>query len=201
MLDSVEQWLENRKFKTEEDYRQFAQRLGGSIISMLVPILGLEHDDLTQDEQAAMEQGAQAIGKSITVTQLLTNFASNLKRGRVFLPEDLLNEYHCKLSEMRIGNGGDGFRNLINQLASEAHAELLAGAEKFSALSFDGQRVLKSVLSMNLKLIEKIKDDPDAILERPVELTTGEKFKFQMKHLMGTEGTPEFAHLSERSPH
>ena len=142
-----------------------------------------------------LEEAVRQIGKALVKTHLLTRFASNLKRGRVFLPQEELAKRHCRVAELTQGKADSGFCNLVSKVAGQCRSELLDASRQLDGLSFDGQRVLKSVLSIALRLLDKVEQEPAAILKRPIELTAGEQFKFQLKHVLGIEGGPELKHM------
>ena len=162
MLEAVEQWLSQREFSNRQDFNKFAKKLGGSMVSAIVQIVEREQGS----DVEFINRCSDEIGKSITVAQLLSRFTTNLKRGRVFLPKDRIQSSGCRVSDLCMGRGGPNFEKLIVETVNEAESELLHGAEMLGDISFDGQRVLKSLLSMTMRLLEKIKSDPSAILKR-----------------------------------
>jgi len=198
MLKAVEQWLQDRKFADVEALQKFSDRFGGAAVSSLLPILGLEHGD---ELNAETESAAREIGRNLTRLHLLSRFSSNLKRGRVFLPMSELEESNCKTSDLCMGKSQSGFSELVIKHAKNCEKELLHGSTQLGDLSFDGVRVMKSVLSMALRLVEKIREEPEAVLKRPIELSSGEQFKFQLKHVLGMEGGSALSHLGANEHH
>ncbi len=192
MLEAVEQWLSQREFATVADFDRFANNLGGSMVNALLQIVECEPGA----DPEHINHCANQIGKSIAIAQILSRFRTNLKRGRVFLPQDMIQQSGCRISDLCMGRGGPAFDKLIAGIVKDSESELLQGAELLGDVSFDGQRVLKSLLSLTMRLLEKIKSDPSAILQGPVELTTGEQFKFQLRHILGIEGKPYFTNVA-----
>ena len=186
MLEGVEYWLSRREFKTLDELQEFARLIGGPVIQAIGQIVEYDHGDVESNERRA-----EQIGQAIAVSQMLSRTASNVKRGRVFFPTELLTEYDCRVSDLCLGRGGPGFDRMVQVIADQARSDLLEGAHLLGDLSFDGQRVMKSILSLTLRVLDVIRESPESVLERRVQFSLMEQFRFQLKHILGMEGTKE----------
>jgi hypothetical protein len=56
-------------------------------------------------------------------------------------------------------------------------------------LTFDGQRVLKSLLAVHWELLNRAKENPGKLTTQALELNRRDIGRFRLKQLLGTEGS------------
>ena len=181
VLDGVDLWVRFGKFETYEELAHFGCKIGGSTLNALIPVLEFEQRDY--------EVAGAGMGQAIALTQILVSVASDQQKQRCFLPRNLLRIHDVSLGDIHSEEQRKQFGKLVRHLATQIELEFYEAAPLLNCLSFDGQRVLKSLLAWHWELLNRIKQHPLLLLEHRVELNRREVAKLRLKHLLGTEGT------------
>lgn len=180
VLDGVDLWCRFGQFERYEDLAHFACKIGGSTLNALIPIVEVELRDY--------ESMGAGMGQAMALTQILLNLGPDLKRKRCFLPKALLKSHGLTLLNLHSPEQRDSFAKLIRFLAAQIEQEFYQAAPLLNYLSFDGQRVLKSLLAWHWELLNRLKQDPLYLLDHHLALSRSELAKLRLKHLLGTEG-------------
>ncbi len=180
VLDGVDLWVRFGKFETYEELAHFACKIGGSTLNALIPVLEFEQRDY--------EVAGAGMGQAMAMTQILLNVAPDQQKQRCFLPLGLLRNHDLSLADIHNEEQRTRFSRLVRYLAAQIELEFYEAAPLLNYLSFDGQRVLKSLLAWHWELLNRIKQDPLSLLEHRVALNRREVAKLRLKHLLGTEG-------------
>lgn len=181
ILDGVDSWIRFGAFRTYEQLAQFGCKTGGSAMMALVCIL--------EAERPGFDADAAGTGEAIALTQVLLHTHDELRRHRCLLPMDELHALGISLDETLDEKKKLDFGRFIRSIAARIEQEFFESARVLQYVSFDGQRVLKSLLAWHWELLNRVKQDPLAVLSGRLELTRREAAVLRLKHLLGTEGS------------
>ncbi len=180
ILDGIDLWTRFRKFQTYDELAHFACKVGGGAFNLMIPIIEFENPNY--------EAKAAATGQAIALTQILLGYKADFDQGRCLLPADMLKQFGLTSTEIQSDEQQHAFCRFVRALAVRIELEFYEAAPILRFLSFDGQRVLKSLFAWHWELLTKIKQDPLRLLTHSIELSRGEMAKLRLKHLLGTEG-------------
>ncbi|NGP44532.1 phytoene/squalene synthase family protein [Bacillaceae bacterium SIJ1] len=93
MLQGQRMDIEPKPFLTLADVEQYSYYVAGTVGLMLLPFLAPDTRDL-------LEKDAVKLGKAMQLTNILRDVGEDLHRGRIYLPQQLLNEHHVDLYEL-----------------------------------------------------------------------------------------------------
>jgi phytoene/squalene synthetase len=181
MLDGVDLWIRFGGFRSFDTLTQFACKTGGSAMMAIVCVLEVE--------RPGFEELAAGAGQAIGLTQVLVHSHAALRRGRCLLPSDELKEQGISLDETQPQDQRQPFCRMVRSFAARIEQEFYESAALLHHVSFDGQRVLKSLFALHWELLNHLKQDPLSVLRGRTELSRREMAVLRLKHLLGTEGS------------
>lgn len=126
------------------------------------------------------EQGAIALGKALQLTNILRDIVSDLRRERIYIPQEDLKHFEVSPADLS-GKSGDDL-NRVDLLYFE-----IARARQFFKEAWDAfpktPQAKRQLIAANLMgrfyeaILNKIEKDPLVVFQGKVSLTKGEKFK------------------------
>ena len=193
LFDGIDWWIRFGKFATYDEWAHFAAQLGGSTLHALAVIIGCEH--------RGYESAATQAGQAMALTQMLGLAGSQCTSERCLLPADVLSQCHLDPNDLLADDHGKRFAAMVRGLAARVELEFFEGTSLAAHLSFDGQRVLKSLFSVHWHLLNHIKQDPLHLLHAANQLSRLERFSLRLNHVLGTEGSGNPLVAAMKSPH
>ncbi len=167
-FDSFDQWL------------QFGYRMGGGTMLTVCPVFGIT--------APRHESSAIACGQAIWLTWLLDDVGHEIQKLDFFLPRDDLRDLSIDLEKHNPVNPDKALLRLIRLLVSRIEALFREGGHIVDHLELDGQRAMRSLISVFWNRLAEIKMEPARILVagRQAEFKPG--FRYRFRHWMGLEG-------------
>jgi 15-cis-phytoene synthase len=99
----------------EDELMAYCYRVAGVVGLLVAPIAGYRGGEATL-------ACAVALGQAMQLTNILRDVGEDLRRGRCYLPATLLERYGVGLDALGRGEVSDGYRRLLEVLASRADA-------------------------------------------------------------------------------
>ncbi len=168
------------RFQNFDQWLQLGCRLGGGTLLSLIPIVGAE--------KQGYEATALSCGQAIYLTHLLADISDEIQKLEYFLPAEIVDEFNVDLTKHNPAKPAKEILRLIRYLVGHIEKQFQAGGSIVKYLNLDGQRVMKTVISVYWNLLMKIKVEPEKVILGEGNLTRKEQFWFKLKHLMGLEG-------------
>lgn len=181
MLDGVDLWIRFGGFHSFDALAQFACKTGGSTLMAIVCVLEVE--------RPGFEELAAGAGEAIGLTQILVHSQAALRRGRCLLPIDEFKAQGISLDDAQPPDQRLKFCRMVRSFAARIEQEFYESAGLLHHVSFDGQRVLKSLFAWHWDLLNHLKQDPLSVLTGRTDLSRRELAVLRLKHLLGTEGS------------
>ena len=105
LIDGVAMDLQSTRYATFEELRQYCLRVASAVGLICVEIFG--YRDL-QTRDYAID-----LGIALQLTNIIRDVATDLERGRLYLPTQDLQRFGCTEADLRAGVVTDNIRNLL----------------------------------------------------------------------------------------
>lgn len=105
--------LRGAHYRTLDDLLVYCRRVAGVVGFMIAPIGGYRGGDSTLAAALSLAQAMQ-------LTNILRDVGEDLRRGRLYLPAELLNEYGVDVEGLRAGRVTPEYRALLRHLCGLA---------------------------------------------------------------------------------
>lgn len=137
LIDTIESDSATRRFETMRDVRQYAHGVASTVGLCSVRIFGVA--------DGGADAFAEALGIALQWTNILRDIEEDYRRGRCYLPESNLREFHLTVEDLLAGDHRESVR-LWWQRALEQGREFFHTAGK--ALPKKKRRQLRPALAM-----------------------------------------------------
>lgn len=116
LLEGVRWDLEGRRYRTTGDLREYCLRVASTVGALCIRIFGCE--------DPACERYAEQLGLALQWTNVLRDVGEDLRRGRVYLPEEVLARHDLDREALRRGDAASRRRldRVIREQAAYARA-------------------------------------------------------------------------------
>jgi len=105
VIDGVAMDLERSRYQTFDDLREYCLRVASAVGLLCIEIFGYS-DPRTR-------QYALDLGIALQLTNIIRDIATDLERGRIYIPLDDLARHQCTEEDLRNGTLDDRVRGLI----------------------------------------------------------------------------------------
>ena len=162
--------LDFHPFDTFEQLFAYCYRVAGVVGLASIYIWGFEGGDDT--EFLAVQRGA-----AFQLTNILRDLREDAFKGRIYLPREELATMKVTEDDLRQGNGGKHFLDLMRfQIArAEAFYEKSAGLE--SRIAADSRPTLIAMTEIYRGLLKKVACEPERVLRERVSLSLFSKLR------------------------
>ena len=170
VIAGQKQDLDFHPFDRFEQLFAYCYRVAGVVGLGSIHIWGFEGGDET--EFLAVQRGV-----AFQLTNILRDLREDAFRGRVYLPREELAAMHVSDEDLRQGNGGEHFLDLMRfQIArAEAFYEKSAGLEK--CIAPDCRATLIAMTEIYRGLLKKVAYQPERVLRGRVSLSLFSKLR------------------------
>ncbi|MBI4224371.1 MAG: squalene/phytoene synthase family protein, partial [Deltaproteobacteria bacterium] len=165
--------LTNKSYDTFAELETYCYRVASCVGLVSLHLFGVELTSATQ-------QAGIALGKALQLTNILRDIATDLRRDRVYLPQEDLTRFQIGLRDLAHPDPSN--LNLFDMLYFE-----MERARGFYRQAWEGfpktgkaRRRLAAAFSMGRiyeTLLDKIAKDPISIFKEKVRLSRAEKLK------------------------
>jgi phytoene/squalene synthetase len=168
------------RFQDFDQWLQLGCRLGGGTLLSAIPVTGAAKPDY--------EASAIKLGQAVYLTYLLNDIVDEIQKLEFFMPAADIETFGVDLSKHNPDRPAPSMLRLVRQQVERIESLYHDGGQVVRYLSLDGQRVIKSLVSVSWYLLMKLKQQPERALQASLELSSGEMLGFRLKHVMGLEG-------------
>lgn len=106
----LESDLSIQTFRTMDDLLLYCRRVAGVVGLLIAPVAGYRGGSETLES-------ALALGEAMQLTNILRDVGEDLRLGRCYLPQDLLDKYGVSRAELEAGRVTPGYIALLENLA------------------------------------------------------------------------------------
>ncbi len=180
MVNAADYWIRFRGFETWEQLETFASNLGGSAMVAACHVVGVT--------KPGFENHALHLGKAILLTQKLAKCVFDLKSNRNFLAGEDVARFKLEISRIKMRQPCPQLNQFVRFTAARIEKLYAQGGELLSHLDLDGSRSLISILSMNWRVLARLKINPESIFNSEGVLTRRDMIGLRSRHFLGLEG-------------
>lgn len=153
-LDSMRMDLTVTAYPSYDDLAQYMWGSAATIGLQMLPILGRADDSIRWDQ---LEPHAIALGTAFQLTNFIRDVGEDLQRGRVYLPQQSLDQFGVDVDRLRRGRVDESIRNLLAweiERARGLYRDARAGIELVHPTSQDCLRTAHTLYGEILDEIE-----------------------------------------------
>jgi len=188
VIEGQKQDLDFKPFKNFEELFAYCYRVAGVVGLASIYIWGFEGGDDT--EFLAVQRGV-----AFQLTNILRDLREDGRKGRTYLPLEELAAMHVENEDLRQGNGGQHFLELMRfQIArAEAFYEKSAGLEQ--RISTDSRATLIAMTEIYRGILKKVAYQPERVLRERVSLSLFSKLRIGWRASRASRGRSTSATL------
>jgi len=188
VIEGQKQDLDFKPFKNFEELFAYCYRVAGVVGLASIYIWGFEGGDDT--EFLAVQRGV-----AFQLTNILRDLREDALKGRIYLPLEELSAMKVDNEDLRQGNGGQHFLELMRfQIArAEAFYEKSAGLEQ--RISADSRPTLIAMTEIYRGLLKKVAYQPERVLRERVSLSLFSKLRIGWRASRASRGSSTSATL------
>jgi phytoene synthase len=112
------------------------------------------------------EASARSLGIALQLTNFLRDVGEDQRRGRVYLPQDMLRAEGIAALDVRDARQRPALARLLRRLANIAESHYAAAERDVDAFSADCQIAIRACIRVYRRLNERIGRSPDGVLHR-----------------------------------
>lgn len=172
--------LHKKTYATFEELEDYCFKVASCVGLVCLPLFGAP---LTETNQHA----ATFLGKALQITNILRDVATDLKRGRIYLPQEDLKKFHVTEADLQRGDKMN--LNLLDLFYFEidrARKFFDAAWRLFPAEKKERHKLLAAFLMGRFyeALLDKITRDPLQVFQTKIRVTGGEKIKIALNEMV-----------------
>lgn len=180
LIAGVTMDVEQTEYKTFDDLLVYCRRVAGSIGRLSLGVFGCTD----------LERGrayADSLGLALQVTNILRDVREDAAMGRRYLPAEDMERFGCDEAWFVAGRIPDeaDFDGLVRFEASRARALFEDGLRLLPLLDRRSRASVGAMAGIYRQLLDRIEDEPAAVMARRVSLTAGEKTRVALAALLG----------------
>jgi phytoene synthase len=179
LIDGVEMDVKGVEYQTFEQLRVYCRCVAGTVGRLSLGVFGC-----TDPKRGA--EFADTLGLGLQLTNILRDVREDAANGRTYLPAEDLARFGCEagFADARPGSGGD-FRGLVLFEAERAQASFDEGLQLLPMLDRRSRACVAAMSGIYHRLLERIAEDPDAVLRGRMSLPAWEKAYVALSGLAG----------------
>ena len=162
LLDGIGRDLRRERFEDWAATLEYCYGVAGVVGLISLPIFGGDGD------RAAVD--AVEVGYALQLTNILRDLREDARRGRWYLPLDLSDRFGITPEDVATGAPGPGFEALVLAVAEEARNYYRAAGRLARRLPRSTRACPASLAGVYRGLLERIADEPRAVLRQRVRL-------------------------------
>jgi len=181
VIEGQKQDLNFKPFQNFEELFAYCYRVAGVVGLASIYIWGFEGGDDT--EFLAVQRGV-----AFQLTNILRDLREDAFKGRIYLPKEELAAMHVREEDLRQGNGGHHFLELMRFQISRAEAfyEKSAGLEQ--RIAADSRPTLVAMTEIYRGLLKKVAYEPERVLRERVSLSLFSKLRIGWRASRAVKG-------------
>lgn len=151
VIDGVAMDLDRRRYASFDDLREYCLRVASAVGLICIRIFS--HRD------AGARQYAIDLGIALQLTNIIRDVATDLRRGRIYLPLDEIETHGCTEDDLRAGVVHERLRALLAFQAARAHGyyrRAEAALPRLDRRHLVAARIMAAIYEATLRRIERL---------------------------------------------
>lgn len=189
LIVGMETDLKKVRYADYQELKLYCHRAASVVGLLTVRILGFKNGDA--------DSYAEHIGQALQLTNILRDVSEDAAKGRIYLPQSLLDKYGVSEKSVLDGEQSSGFENAARELADRAWAHYKLTAEALPKNNYCDLLVLEAMASIYWRLLQKMqKINFNVLSEQQSKIRLGKWEKLaigiQIRFLIGFKGYRPF---------
>ncbi len=164
VIEGVAMDLEPRPFETFRALETYCEHVASAVGLACIHIWGFHGPE-------ALEPARQ-VGVALQLTNILRDLKEDTEQGRVYLPLDDLRACGYSVEDLQRGVINESFFRLMKMEIEQAEQFYCEGNALFPLLESDGRRIFGLMTDTYHSLLERMKQQPEAVFQRRIRLGT-----------------------------
>lgn len=169
-IEGQRQDLEPQPMRNFQELHDYCYRVAGTVGAASLYIWGFEGGEET-------ESLAVARGVALQLTNILRDLKEDAHRGRVYLPQDELDEAGLTLDALARGDGGPRFEQFMRFQIERAESYYQKSNGLEPRVSADCRATLSTMTEIYHRLLAKIAERPTAVMRERISLSIWSKLR------------------------
>ncbi len=176
MIAGQQQDLVKNRYATLEELDQYCYLVAGTVGLMLLPILTpvCTHD---------MKRKAIRLGQAMQITNILRDVREDWRRGRVYLPQDRMNEHGYNEQSIPFGMKAHGWDALYKELYERAEAYYEEGLTAASCYPRDSRIALIAAALIYREILTESKRRDGNVFQERIRISGSKKISIVLSLL------------------
>lgn len=167
LIDGVEMDLVKNEYASFDELRLYCYRVASTVGLMMMHVVGFE---------GAPHAEAIQMGIAMQLTNILRDVGEDLRRGRVYLPQDELSRFGVRLEDLRNGRRTPAFRALMGFQIARARRFYELGRAGLPSLNPRGRFAVDLASRIYARILNRIESSGYDVFARRAVVSRGEKY-------------------------
>jgi len=177
LIEGVETDLTVRRYATFDDLKRYCY-----LVASVVGLISIEIFGYKGGEEARGH--AANLGIALQLTNILRDVQEDLRRGRVYLPEDELARFGYKADFLRRGVANEAFQRLMAFQVARAEEYFEEGRMLLPLLPRRARACVGVMAGIYRTILDDIRRRPETVLRQRVSLSAGQKLALAGRELV-----------------
>ncbi len=182
--DAMRSDLTVTSYATYADLERYMWGSAGVVGLQMLPILGRADDDVRWD---VLEIHAVQLGTAFQLTNFLRDVGEDLRRGRVYLPQESLERFDVDRDRLARGRVDESIRNLFAWEIERARALYAAAAPGIALVDATSRDCLATASTLYAGILDEIERADFAVLHQRIALTPVRKLWIAWRTWVGAK--------------
>ena len=167
LIDGVEMDLVRRRYETFEELRLYCYRVASTVGLMMMHVTGFDGDPRRQ---------ANDLGIAMQLTNILRDVGEDLRRGRLYLPQDELARFGVGEEDLAAGRRTEAFRRLMDFQIARARSFYESGRSGLPYLHSRGRFAVDLAARIYARILDRIEASGYDVFSRRAVVPRREKY-------------------------
>ena len=167
VIRGVETDLDEARFKTFDDLRQYCYLVASTVGLICIEIFGYEDRD-------AIEYAVD-LGIAMQLTNIMRDVKEDAEMDRIYLPLDDMRAFGYSEQDLMNGRNDENFRALMDFEAARARRHFHSGAKLFPLLSRESRACARVLHQLYSRILDRMEASGYDVFERRIGLSLSEK--------------------------
>jgi phytoene synthase len=181
-LEAMRMDLTVTSYATFDDLTKYMWGSAAVIGLQMLPILGRADDTVRWD---VLESHAIDLGTAFQLTNFIRDIAEDLRRGRVYLPEDSLHQFGVDRDRLARGRVDESIRNLLAWEIERARRLYAAAAPGIDLVESSSRDCLRTASTLYAEILDEIERADYDVFSRRVQVGLARRATVGLSGLRG----------------
>lgn len=177
LIQGVETDLTVRRYASFEELKRYCYTVASVVGLISIEVFGYRGDG--QARECAVD-----LGIALQLTNILRDIQEDLRRDRIYLPQDELARFGCTEDDLRAGAATDGFRRLMSFQVKRAREYYESGRRLLPYLPRRARACVGVMAGIYSTILDDIERAPETVLRRRLSLSAGQKLALAGRELV-----------------